>query len=388
MNASHSSQKGIHAIAGALFLSLLFSLFTTGCGTAPVEAFQAQAVKWNALPGMPPIIDPRNIYSETTPDKLSATIKALPPRVYVPNAQGGTVTVIDPVAMKVIGTIPAGREPQHVVPSYDLKALYATNDLSDTLTMIDPFTGKFVKTIRVADPYNLYFTPDGKLAIVVAERLRRLDFVDPVTFKMVESLKVPCKGVDHIDFSADGRYLLATCEFSGELIKVDVATHKLLGKISTPGGGMPQDIKLSPDGKVFYIADMDANGVHMVDGEQFKVIGFIPTGKGAHGLYVSKDFKYMYVSNRGEGSVSLIDLATRKVAKKWTIPGGGSPDMGNLSADGKVFWLSGRYHHEVYAIDTNDGKLLARIKVGRNPHGLCVWPQPGRYSIGHTGIMR
>ncbi|MBI3208814.1 MAG: beta-propeller fold lactonase family protein [Candidatus Solibacter usitatus] len=362
-------------------LSALFLL--TVCSLAP-----AQPNSSNRLPGMPPIVDPLNIYSETTKDRIQPWIRQHPELIYVPNAQGNTVSVIDPKKMEVIRTFPVGKEPQHVVPSYDLKTLYATNDLNDTLSEIDPATGTFVRTIRVDDPYNMYYTPDGKYAIVVAERLRKLDFREPKTFKLVKSVPVPCKGVDHIDFSADGKYFLATCEFSGEVVKVDVAAMKVVGKISTPGGGMPQDIKLSPDGKTFYIADMDAHGVHMVDGEQFKVTGFIPTGKNAHGLYVSKDFKYMYVSNRGEGSVSLIDLATRKVATKWVIPGGGSPDMGNLSADGKIFWLSGRYHHVVYAIDTTSGKLISKIKVGRNPHGLCVWPQPGRYSIGHTGIMR
>ncbi|MBV8828683.1 MAG: hypothetical protein JO108_05595, partial [Acidobacteriaceae bacterium] len=98
--------------------------------------------------------------------------------------------------------------------------------------------------------------------------------------------------------------------------------------------------------------------------------------------------KYVYVSNRGEGSVSLIDLATRKVSTKWTIPGGGSPDMGGVSADGTSLWLSGRYNREVYVFDTSNGSLRARIKVGDGPHGLCVYPQPGRYSLGHTGNMR
>jgi rfaE bifunctional protein nucleotidyltransferase chain/domain len=73
---------------------------------------------------------------------------------------------------------------------------------------------------------------------------------------------------------------------------------------------------------------------------------------------------------------------------KWVIPGGGSPDMGTVSADGKMFWVSGRYHHVIYGFDTATGKLVAKIKGGRNPHGLCVWPQPGRYSTGHTGVMR
>ncbi|HJT89036.1 MAG TPA: cytochrome D1 domain-containing protein, partial [Bryobacteraceae bacterium] len=196
------------------------------------------------------------------------------------------------------------------------------------------------------------------------------------------------RGIDHMDFSANGRYLIASCEFAHALVKVDVASHKLLGRLEINPPGMPQDVKTSPDGTVFYVADMESNGVHLIDGDSFKEIGFMPTGKGAHGLYVSRDSRTLYVTNRGEGSISLIDLETRKVARKWQIPGGGSPDMGGVSADGKVLWVSGRFHSEVYAIDTTDGKLLARIPVGRGPHGLCVYPQPGRYSLGHTGVFR
>jgi len=62
--------------------------------------------------------------------------------------------------------------------------------------------------------------------------------------------------------------------------------------------------------------------------------------------------------------------------------------MGGISADGRVLWLSGRYNSEVYAIDISRGGLLARIPVGRGPHGLCVYPQPGRYALGHIGIFR
>ena len=133
---------------------------------------------------------------------------------------------------------------------------------------------------------------------------------------------------------------------------------------------------------------MHANGVHLIDGDKFQQIGFLPTGKGAHGLYVSRDSRVLYVSNREEGSISQIDLAKRALIGKWQLPGGGSPDMGGVSADGKVLWLSGRYHSEVYAIDTTNGYLLARIQVGHGPHGLCVYPQPGRYSLGHTGVFR
>jgi YVTN family beta-propeller protein len=340
------------------------------------------------LPGMPPLLEPNDVYAADRPGQLSADVKDFRSLVYVPNSQSNTVDVIDPATFKVVDHYGVGHQPQHVVPSYDLKTLYATNDLGNTLTPIDPATGKPGAAMPVEDPYNMYFTPDGRYAIVVAERLERLDFRDAHTMHLERSLPVPCKGVDHLDFSADGRYLIASCEFAGAVLKVDVANQAVVGRLVLKSGGMPQDVKLSPDGKVFYIADQVADGVFQVDGETMKEIAFLPTGKGAHGLYVSRDSKFMYVSNRREGSISVVDLATRAVSTTWHIPGGGSPDMGGVSSDGKVLWLSGRYNSVVYAIDTTSGAVIARVPVGRGPHGLCVYPQPGRYSLGHTGVFR
>jgi YVTN family beta-propeller protein len=357
-------------------------------GAKPATTGSASRLMPGTLPGMPPILDATDIYAANRPGALSPVVQDFPARVYVPNSKSNSVSVIDPTTFKVIDRFPVGRLPQHVTPSYDLKTLWVLNDLGNSLTRIDPATGKPKETIPVTDPYNLYFTPDGKYAIVVAEQQRRLNFLDAADMKLQHSLRVPCKGVDHMDFSADGRYLIASCEFDGSLIKVDVERQQVLGRLPLEGRGMPQDVKLSPDGSVFYVADMDAGGVHLVDGENFQSIGFIPTGRGTHGLYVSRDSRVLYVSNRGEGSVSVIDFGSRRVVAKWRLPGGGSPDMGGVSADGKVLWLAGRYHAEVYAIDTRDGKLLARIPVGREPHGLCVYPQPGRYSLGHTGVFR
>jgi YVTN family beta-propeller protein len=331
-----------------------------------------------------------NVYSHDAANELAPEAKLARPLVYVPNSKSDTVDVIDPSTYKIVAHFDVGGLPQHVVPAWDLKTLYVTNDTGNSLTAIDPRTGKPGRTIPVEDPYNMYFTPDGRYAIVVAERLRRLDFRDAHTFALHNSLSVPCTGVDHIDFSADETYLIASCEFSGQLIKVNLKSERVVGVLTLPdgAGGMPQDVKLAPNGKLFYVADMMANGVWEVRGAPFKVVGFIHTGAGTHGLYPSRNAKDLYITNRGEGSISVLSFATRKVVHKWWIPGGGSPDMGGVSADGKVLWLSGRYNGVVYAISTTDGKLLAKITVGDGPHGLCVWPQPGRYSLGHTGILR
>ena len=340
------------------------------------------------LPGMPPVTDPANIYAAAGPNMLSPAVRGMPYRIYVPISGGSTVTVIDPATYKVIDTYQTGLNPQHVVPGYDMRTLYATNDLANSLTPINPRTGKPAgPNIAVDDPYNMYFTPDGRYAIVVAEARQHLDFRDPHTFRLEHRVTVDCAGVDHIDFAANGAYLIATCEFGGRLVRVDLHTLRVTGYLDLPGSA-PQDIKLDPAGHTFYVADKNHAGVWLIDAATFRPVKFIPTGPDAHGLYPSRNARYLYVTNRGNGSITVIDFATEKIVATWRIPGGGSPDMGGLSPDGKVLWVSGRYDAVVYVISTATGHLLAEIPVGPQPHGLCVWPQPGRYSLGHTGITR
>ena len=377
---------------------LLFALFFWPGATSA----QQRPRTIETVPGMPPVIDAGNLYSETQANKLNPAVAGALPRVYVPNLKSNDVYVIDPATRKVIDRFRVGVNPQHVVPSYDLKTLWVTNNAEGrpdgSLTPIDPTTGKPGKTISVDDPYNMYFTPEGRSAIVVAEALKRLDFRDPHTMALQSSLQVPqCAGINHADFSIDGRFVIMTCEFSGRLAKIDLVARRILGYLQLSKGGMPQDIRISPDGRIFFVADMVAGGVFLVDAESFVEVGFIKTGVGTHGLYPSRNATRLYVTNRGSsrvhgpprgpGSVSVIDFATRRIVATWVIPGGGSPDMGNVSADGKVLWLSGRYDNVVYAIDITTGNVTS-IPVGKEPHGLTVWPQPGRYSLGHTGNMR
>jgi YVTN family beta-propeller protein len=385
----HASPRRVLAAGLAVILPLLGILAATGRAAEP-------------LPGMPPVVDPANLYSETQAGRMSPAVTGALPRVYVPNRTSNDVYVIDPATLKVVDRFKVGINPQHIVPSWDLKTLWVTNNAEGrtdgSLTPIDPTTGKPGKAIAVDDPYNMYFTPDGKSAIIVAEALKRLDFRDPHTMAMQWSLPTPdCAGINHADFSIDGRFVIFTCEYKGSLVKIDLVGRKVLGYLKLSKGRMPQDVRASPDGKIFYVAELQSGGVFLVDGETFTEVGFIATGVGSHGLYPSRDAKKLYVINRGtarvygpprgKGSVAVIDFATRKVEATWVIPGGGSPDMGNVSADGKQLWVSGRYDDVVYVIDTTSGEVRS-IRAGKEPHGLTVWPQPGRYSLGHTGNMR
>ena len=380
-------RRVVVVLSAFLVAVTLMAIFLIGRSDWFVKRFPANGMDF--VLGMPPLVDPSNLYSEAGLNKLSpATMGALP-LVYVPNIRSGDVYVINPSTLKVVDRFEVGKNPQHVVPSWDLKTLWVTGSAESrnafgSLTPIDPTTGKPRQRIEVPDAYNMYFTPNGQSAIVVAEELKRLEFRDPKSMTLQSSLAVPgCLGINHADFSIGGRYAIFTCEFGGYL--------------KLPGNGMPQDILISPDGRTFYVADMMADGVYIIDSERFAEIGFIPTGVGAHGLYPSRDGTRLYVSNRGShlvhgrrggpGSVAVINFKTQRVEQTWPIPGGGSPDMGNVSADGKYLWLSGRFDDVVYVINTVTGEIK-KISVGMEPHGLTVWPQPGRYSLGYTGNMR
>jgi DNA-binding beta-propeller fold protein YncE len=363
----------------------------TGAGTTSSSAATGTPGAPRALVAgrVPPPLSAHDVYAATGPGMLAPQVRGDPALVYVPNSDSNTVDVISQRTGRIVGHFATGALPQHVTPSWDLRTLYVTNDLGNSLTPIDPRTGRPGRPIPVRDPYNLYFTPDGTRAIVVAEALHSLDFRDARTMRLEHSLSLPaCAGVDHMDFTADGRLALVSCEFDGRLVVVDLQRERAVKWIALREGAAPQDVKLSPDGRTFYVADMNSGGVWVIDARRMKVVRFQPTGRGAHGLYPSRDSRFLYVSNRGEGSISVISFATGRPVKKWRLPGGGSPDMGGVSADGRVLWLTGRYDNVLYAISTRTGRLLHKIPVGYGPHGACVWPQPGRYSIGHTGILR
>ena len=327
---------------------------------------------------------PVNIYAATVSKLVSPAMAGAPDRVYVPNSRAGTVDVIHPALFTIVGHFIVGRMPHHITPSWDMTRLYVDNTQSNTLTAIDPRIGTPVATFPVDDPYNLYFTPDGSKAIVVAERYQRLDFRDPHTWTLIKSVPIRWPGVDHLDFSADGRYLIASAEFSGFLVKVDTVTMEVVGEIHV--GGHPVDVRVAPDGSVFYVADQDRNGVSVIDPVLMQEVGFLPTGREAHGLEVSRDAGSLYVSNRLAGSISVIDFSTRQVIATWVV--GGSPDMMQISPDGSQLWVSNRYHASVTVVDTRSGRVLHTIEVGAGPHGLTYFPQPGRFSLGHNGVYR
>ena len=175
----------------------------------------------------------RNVYAADGANMLTARAR-LPARSSTyPTAMSNTVDVIDQRTYKVIDHFAVGALPQHVTPSWDFRTLYVDNDLGNSLTPIDPRTGKPRGAPIPVSPTRTTSTsrPTAASRSSSPSGCQRLDFRDAHTMKLVKSVPVPCSGVDHMDFTADGRLLLASCEFSGQMVVVDVAHQKVVRTI-------------------------------------------------------------------------------------------------------------------------------------------------------------
>ncbi|MFL6159119.1 MAG: YncE family protein, partial [Marmoricola sp.] len=293
------------------------------------------------------------MYSQTRAGMIRADVARDPALLYVPDSTGSTVTVISQRTRRIVRVLHAGQLSQHVVPAYDLKRMYVTSSISNEVVAISPRKGRLLGSRRVPRPYNLYFTPDGRAAIVMVEQHDVIRFSDPRTFAPIADVRSPgCWGPNHADFSANGRFFVVTCEFSGELLKISTLGHRVIGRLKLaprrhpmPGMGtsMPQDVRLSPDGTTFYVADMGTDQLRLISARTFRQSAVLDMPSHPHGIYPSRDGSYLYISDRGAGEVTVLSTRTNEIVDTWRIPGGGSPDMGGVSADGRMLWLSGRY---------------------------------------------
>ncbi|MEU8800344.1 hypothetical protein [Spirillospora sp. NPDC048819] len=322
------------------------------------------------------------VYAATGPGMIAPYARGMPPRLYV--AHGRYIDVIDPDTLRTVGRLRTGATAARLVPSWDLRRLWATDRAHGTLVPVGPFGAGRGRPVTVAGSTGLYFTPDGRNALVLARRPRRVDVRDPDTMRRRASVPMPCTA-GHADFTPDGSSLVTTCTSAGALARVDLAGRRVSGTIRLPEGSRPGDLRLSPDGALFYVADSVKGGVWLVDAERFAVMGFVRTAPGARGLSIGRNARHLFVV--GGGILAVVDFGTRRVTARWPLPGGGSPIPGGVSSDGTALWLADPAGL-VYAVSTRTGAVVRKVRVGGRPAGLSVHPQPGRYSLGGTGLYR
>lgn len=332
----------------------------------------------------PPVVDQRggpagDVYAYTRAGMLAPVARTLPARVYVPVAGG--LDVVDPATYRVVRRIALGRRPRQVIPSWDLRTLWVSE--TGGLVPVDARTGARGRRVGVAAVADLYFSLDGTAALVLDARHGRIEIRDPHTMRYRSALTVPCSGLTHADFSRTGDTLVVGCT-TGRLALVDLTGRHATRTLRLAGGSVPQDVRLSPDGTMFYVADSDRGGVWLIDARRFQKKGFVRTGRGARGLYPSRDATVLYVT--GTDGVSLVSFARRRRIGRWKTPV--SPGAAAVSATGRILWLCARGSGAVYALSTRTGRAVRRVALGARPRGLSLHPQPGRFSLGHTGDYR
>ena len=258
----------------------------------------------------------------------------------------------------------------------DNKSVMVANAEGDSITFLDPNTGEVQRTLKnILDPYHLRFSPDMKWFVTAANRLNHVDIyrweMKNGEFQMHLVKRLPAgKTPSHIAIDSKSTTAYFTLQDSHELMAVDLATQKPLWTIST--GKTPADLYLAPDDKTLLIGLTGAAEVEVYDvagAKKAVLTKRIPTGQGAHAFRSQGDKRHVFVSNRSANTISRIDMTTLSVVDTYKTPAG--PDCMEMLADGKTLLFTARWAGKLVALDIEKKTITQQVQVGKSPHG--VW---------------
>ncbi|MGA3248683.1 MAG: beta-propeller fold lactonase family protein [Paraburkholderia sp.] len=292
--------------------------------------------------------------------------------VIVLNSGEATLSLIDEATRQVVGTVPTGKEPHHLMATPDNSSLIVANSVSNNLMFVDPKTGKVQRWVEnIEDPYQIGFSPDRKWVVTTGLRLDRLDIYHYDGHDMTLARRLPLAVMpSHMAFSNDSKTVFITLQVSGELAAIDLATQQVKWKMKV--GKVPAGLWMTPGDKYLLIGMTGADYVAVVDWRNQKIVKTIQTGNGAHNFRSLADGKHVAVSNRVASTISIIDEDTLTNVGNITglMPG---PDDMELSADKRYLWVTFRFAKHIGIIDLTTRKLIQTIAVGRSPHGIYFY---------------
>lgn len=285
------------------------------------------------------------------------------------NSGEASVSLIDMDKRAVYKTFPIGKEPHHLMITPDQKSVLVANAAGDDVVFLDPKTGDVQSRLpNIVDPYHIGYSPNKKWFVAAGNRLDRVDIYaaknqELKLVKIVKAAKTP----SHIAFTSDSKLTFVTLQDSNELIAIDLATQEIVWRM--PIGKMPAGVWMTPGDKHLLIGLTGSDLVQVVDWKQQKIVKEIKTGKGAHNFRPLGDKRHIFLTNRVDSTISIIDMdKLEKVADIKGLPSG--PDCMDVTADGKELWVTFRFAKKVGIIDIASRKLVTTIPVGKSPHGI------------------
>jgi len=287
--------------------------------------------------------------------------------IVVLNSEEASYSIIDVATRMEVQRLPIGREPHHLIPTPDGKDLLIASTGTNELLVLDPRTGERRGMVRnIVDPYQLGFSPDGKWFVTAAYRLDHVDIYQADGFKLAG--RIFLDGLpSHMSFDAESKTVFVTLQQSGRVAAFDLATQML--KWNTPVGEAPAGIVTLLD-KRLLVALTGEDAIVVVDPSNGAVGSRLRTGKGAHNFWPKGDGRHYFLSNRIEGTVSLIDTQEMRVIATIRVPGG--PDDMDITADGKELWVTQRFLRRIAIVDMATLKMVGHVPVGKSPHGVFV----------------
>lgn len=299
--------------------------------------------------------------------------------VLVLNSEEASYSILSRSTRTEVARLPVGREPHHLILSPDGKEVLIGSTATNELLSLDIKTGERKRVVKdIIDPYHLGFSPDGKWFVTAAYRLDHVDIYHADGFRLAGRIFID--GLpSHIAFDNELKTVFVTLQQSGRLAAFDLATQAL--KWNVPVGNAPAGVVMLPDDKRLLVGLTGEDGIVLVDPKDGAVKGSLQTGKGAHNFWPKGDGRHYFLSNRVEGTVSLIDTKDElKVVGNVRIPGG--PDCMDITPDGRELWVTQRFLRRVAIVDIETLKVVGSVPVGKSPHGVFMLKSTATVTAG------
>lgn len=299
------------------------------------------------------------------------------PVLLIGNKGEDTLSFVDLTSGEELGRQPTGKAPHEIAISPDGKTAAVVAYGGKTIDLFDVATRTRLKTIDLSPnegPHGIVWLKDGRL-VATTERTRSVAVVDPAAGAVTASIPTDQDATHMVAVTSDGRIAYTANIRSGTVSVLDLKQGRKIRDIAV--GGEPEGIALSKEEQALWVADLEGARVQAFDTESLEKIGEVATGPIPIRVAASPDGRWIVTSNVGDGSLTLIDAASRKKVRD--MPIAGTQEAGQVTI---LFGPGGRLYaaetgrNSVAEIDLATGKVLRRLPTGTNGDGLAIAPAP------------